>query len=372
MKKVAVAINRRTGEAIKRLSAPRGRVEAMAGSTSTARATDSAAASKVPIARPPEPSKPSPPHTTSSLPSQSSRDCRSSTGNTGLPRSGRAGPARSRRMCFCSSSWAAGISRRDWTGRPRFDSRLAGSPNGVSESDQLTGGLNTPLSMPAAPEVEAELALTSPTLAPLELASLEPRDSGGGAKNPSGGGGRPNSNPGAGDGDGFGLARFGEGGEVIRGVQVKVGDPQFTLIWNSDNVDLDLHVLEPGGKEIFWEEPQGQPWRRARRRQHQGYGPENVYWLVESDGPGSEKVKGPGPPGIYKWYVVYWGGFGGIAKPTHWQVRVKHNGQVQVYHGKFSALNERSKIYTLKVDPPPGGKPVIPACRIRMRAGDLP
>jgi hypothetical protein len=64
-------------------------------------------------------------------------------------------------------------------------------------------------------------------------------------------------------------------------------------------------------------------------------------------------VKGSGPPGIYKWFVVYWGGFGGIAKPTHWQVRVKHAGQVTVHHGKFQALNERSKVYTLKVDPPP-------------------
>ena len=90
-----------------------------------------------------------------------------------------------------------------------------------------------------------------------------------GAKNPSGGGGQANDNPGAGDGDGFGLARFGEGGELIRGVAVKVGDPQFTLIWNTDGVDLDLHVLEPGGKEIYWEEPKGTG-GRARRRQHQG------------------------------------------------------------------------------------------------------
>jgi hypothetical protein len=244
---------------------------------------------------------------------------------------------------------------------PSFDSRLAGSPNGVPEGEMLTGGLNTPLPMPAATQVDSELALTSPTLAQLELTSLEPAIRAVGAKKPSGGGGEMNSNPGAGDGDGFGLARFGEGGEVIKGVKVKVGDPQFTLIWNTDSVDLDLHVLEPGGKEIYWEEPKGNLGGELDVDNTKGYGPENVYWLVESDGPGSEKIKGPGPAGTYKWFVVYWGGFGGIAKPTHWQVRVKHAGQVQVHHGKFSALNERSKIYTLKVEPPPGGKPVIPA-----------
>jgi hypothetical protein len=49
---------------------------------------------------------------------------------------------------------------------------------------------------------------------------------------------------------------------------------------------------------------------------------------------------------------VYWGGFGGIAKPTQWQVRVKHNGNVTVHRGKFRQLNERSKEYHLIVDPP--------------------
>jgi len=231
-----------------------------------------------------------------------------------------------------------------------FDSRLAGSPNGVLGAEALTGGLNTPLPMPMAPLDTIEPA--SPSITQLDLVPLEPdlrfRDN----TKPSAGGGEPNENPGAGDGDGFGLARFGEGGEVIRGVSVKVGDPQFTLIWNADGVDLDLHVIEPGGKEIYWEEPKGAKGGELDVDNTKGYGPENIYWLVDSDGPDSERVKGPGPPGIYKWFVVYWGGFGGIAKPTHWQVRVKHDGKVTVHHGKFHALNERSKVYTLKVDPP--------------------
>jgi hypothetical protein len=238
-----------------------------------------------------------------------------------------------------------------------FDSRLAGSPNGVIEGEMLTGGLNTPLPMPAPPAVDSDLAEDSPSLAQLQLKTLEPEIRLRSSTKPTGGGGRPNDNPGAGYGDGFGLARFGEGGELIRGVSVKVGDPQFTLIWNTDNVDLDLHVLEPGGKEIYWEEPKGRFGGELDVDNTKGYGPENIYWLVESEGPGSKQVKGPGPPGIYKWYVVYWGGFGGLARPTHWQVRVKHDGKVTVHHGKFSALNERSKIYTLKVDPIPGTPP---------------
>jgi hypothetical protein len=232
-----------------------------------------------------------------------------------------------------------------------FDTRLAGSPSGVPEGEMFTGGLNTPLAMPAAPLVDNSLIADSPSgLAQLDLAPLEPEIKFRAAKNPSGGGGKPNDNPGAGDGDGFGLARFGEGGELVRGVAVKVGDPQFTLLWNTDGVDLDLHVIEPSGKEIYWEEPRGVQGGELDVDNTKGFGPENVYWMVESKGPGTQMVKGPGPSGTYKWFVVYWGGFGGLARPTHWQVRVKHDGKVNVYHGKFSRLNERSKIYTLTVD----------------------
>lgn len=233
---------------------------------------------------------------------------------------------------------------------PSFDSRLAGSQNGVPEGEMLTGGLNTPMPMPAAPLAANELGDTASPLAQLEFTPLEPNVRLHTAKKPSGGGGEQNENPGAGDGDGFGLARFGDGGELIQGVSVKVGDPQFTLIWNTDGVDLDLHVVEPGGKEIYWEEPKGLQGGELDVDNTKGFGPENIYWMVESQGPGSEKVKGPGPAGNYRWFVVYWGGFGGLAKPTHWQVRVKHNGKVSVIHGKFSRLNERSKIYTLNVE----------------------
>ena len=78
-----------------------------------------------------------------------------------------------------------------------------------------------------------------------------------------------------------------------------------------------------------------------------GFGPENIYWLKED---GETKVPGPGPPGTYKWFVVYWGGFGGVPKLTHWKVRIKHDGKVTIATGKFKALNERSKEHTLVVE----------------------
>jgi hypothetical protein len=238
----------------------------------------------------------------------------------------------------------------------RFDSRLAGSERGVEDGLETLGGLNTTLTMPEALAPAPELP--DPVLSsikPLEVESIQPKvTSLIGSDRASAEGGMKNKNPGAGDGDGFGLARFGQGGETVRGVEVKVGDPQFTLIWDTD-ADLDLHVLEPGepgekGKEIYWEEPKGKRGGELDVDNTKGFGPENIYWLREDPESGG-KVKGPGPPGEYKWFVVYWSGFGGVAKPTNWKVRIKHDGAVTVVTGKFRALNERSRIHTLTVKP---------------------
>ncbi len=237
-----------------------------------------------------------------------------------------------------------------------FDGRLAGSENGVENGELMTGGLNGPLEIPPEPFLQPASDV-DPTLEQLELARLEPQLRPGRARSPAADGGVPDVNPGAGDGDGFGLARFGQGGELIHGVEVKVGDPQFTLIWNADGVDLDLHVIEPGGKEIYWEDPKGAKGGELDVDNTKGFGPENIYWLVDAEALDGTKVKGPGPPGVYKWFVVYWGGFGGMPKPTQWQVRVKHNGKVTVHRGRFQSFNQRSRVYTLVVD---GSEPVAP------------
>ena len=175
-----------------------------------------------------------------------------------------------------------------------FDSRLAGSPNGVAEGEMFTGGLNAPLPMPAAPLADNELAADSPSLAQLELTPLEP-DVQPRRKTPAAGAVSPMITPGPAMATASASPDSARGASSIRGVAVKVGDPQFTLIWNTDGVDLDLHVLEPSGKEIYWEEPKGIQGGELDVDNTKGFGPENVYWMVESQGPGYEKVKGPGP-----------------------------------------------------------------------------
>ncbi|MFM7128610.1 MAG: YfaP family protein [bacterium] len=130
--------------------------------------------------------------------------------------------------------------------------------------------------------------------------------------------------------EGFGVSQFEGVSEKVQGVSVKIGDPQFTLIWDSD-ADLDLHVIEPGGAEIYWEHRQGKRGGELDVDDVDGLGPENVYWKA-----------GFGPRGEYTWWVHYYGGFGGRVRRTKWQVRIKRGGQIEVFEGTLNKIDENS------------------------------
>jgi hypothetical protein len=218
-----------------------------------------------------------------------------------------------------------------------FDTRLAGSALGVDEGLTNLGGLDTPTPMP---ELAPSPVTTESTFTRLQPPDAVPTNALPSATNMG--------NAGAGNGEGFGLARFGNGGEEVRGIKVKVGDPQFTLLWDS-KADIDLHVVEPGGKEIFWNDPKGKRGGELDVDNVEGFGPENIYWLkLNEDG---SKDLGPGPPGEYKWWVQYYGGNGGVPVPTRWKVRVKHEGRVEIIQGKLTVPGARSKNYVLTVGP---------------------
>lgn len=224
---------------------------------------------------------------------------------------------------------------------------LAGDPAGSDQGQQLTGGLgiDEPLNMPFAPleevpEVAPALAQADASALPNPLlnARLPELDIQGSA---SGGGTALTGEGQAGSGNGFGIAKFGLGGrELINNIEVKVGNPQFTLIWNT-TADIDLHVLEPGGSHIYWENRRGKLGGELDVDDVDGHGPENIYW-------GGGLNKGNGPPGEYKWYVHYYGGTEGN-QPTRWRVRLKHNGEYKVIEGKLNAIGQRSRTYTFTI-----------------------
>jgi hypothetical protein len=223
---------------------------------------------------------------------------------------------------------------------PVFDTRLSGTDFGVPEGVNTLGGIDTPITIPEPPSPTAESKFT--TLKSDDIPLTMPN---------AGFAGRDAKNPGAGLGDGFGLAKFGQGGENIRGVEVKVGDPQFTLLWDS-KADLDLHVVEPGGKEIYWLDTRGRHGGELDVDNRDGFGPENIYWLQpKADG---SKDLGLGPAGEYRYWVHYYRGFEGDNIPTRWKIRVKHDGKTEVQEGRLNVKDARSREFVLKVGPAPG------------------
>ncbi len=155
--------------------------------------------------------------------------------------------------------------------------------------------------------------------------------------------------------EGFGETQFGRPTENINGVEVRVGDPQFTLIWDEE-VDLDLHVEEPSGEHIYWM-TRGKPTERGGVLDVDnliGYGPENILWVANPfDAPDDWKAV-RGPSGSYRWFVKYFD-VGDINSrsnrtiPTNWKVRIKFNNEVYVYEGRLERPKDRSQIYIFEV-----------------------
>ncbi len=225
-----------------------------------------------------------------------------------------------------------------------LDTRLAGDPHGSEFGDQLKGGLGISDPLVGPLESAPEIAPTSPTLTTADSVTLQPELSA--AIKPKTGESRGQNGVAltgtgqAGSGDGFGIAKFGHGGEVINNVEVKVGNPQFTLIWDS-RADIDLHVIEPGGSHLYWADRNGHQGGELDVDDVDGFGPENIYW-------GGGIDKGNGPPGEYKWYVHYYGSIG-EAPPTKWKVRLKHNGKYVVYEGKLTYIGQKSRLYSFGI-----------------------
>ena len=142
------------------------------------------------------------------------------------------------------------------------------------------------------------------------------------------------------------LAEFGEttldaDSEVVRGATIRTGDPQVTLIWDTD-VDLDLHVQEPGGSHIYWEQRRGRQGGSMDTDKIKGPGPENVLW--------SANPPARPPQGTYKWYVHYYGPADGRPVPTRWKVRVKHNKSVWIREGRLEKVGDRSEVHRFEVE----------------------
>ncbi len=69
----------------------------------------------------------------------------------------------------------------------------------------------------------------------------------------------------------------------------QTADLMITISWNTDNTDIDLHVIEPTGEECFYSHPETRIGGKLTRDVTQGYGPE--MYLLNDAKKGKYKIK---------------------------------------------------------------------------------
>jgi uncharacterized protein YfaP (DUF2135 family) len=117
--------------------------------------------------------------------------------------------------------------------------------------------------------------------------------------------------------------------EVTR---VGTGDVQVTLSWDRDS-DVDLHVVAPGGEEIYYGRRQGASGGQLDLDSNAGCSidgvrNENITWPI-----------GRAPRGTYTVRVDYWSSCN-VAQTTY-NVLVNNGGSVQVVTGSFTGGGDR-------------------------------
>jgi hypothetical protein len=113
------------------------------------------------------------------------------------------------------------------------------------------------------------------------------------------------------------------------------GDVQVTLNWPETGIDLDLHVIEPSGEEIYFAADTSSSGGQLDSDNLDGGGvPENIFW-----GPGGA------PSGEYQVAVVYYSGDG----PATWSIRIIADGRVQNFSGTITADDDRIEVATFSV-----------------------
>ena len=115
-------------------------------------------------------------------------------------------------------------------------------------------------------------------------------------------------------------------------MQVGTGDIQVTLSWDTD-ADVDLHVVAPGGEEIYYGRRQSSTGGELDLDSNAG---------CRADGVRNENITWPvgrAPRGRYTVRVDYWSSCG--ATRTNYTVLVNNGGSVQVVTGNFTGAGDR-------------------------------
>lgn len=113
---------------------------------------------------------------------------------------------------------------------------------------------------------------------------------------------------------------------------VGTGDVQVTVTWDQDN-DVDLHVIDPAGEEIYWANTQSASGGELDLDSNaacsiDGVRNENIVWPV-----------GTAPQGDYIVRVDYWSSCNLSA--TRYTVLINNGGDVSIYHGTLTGSGDQ-------------------------------
>jgi hypothetical protein len=101
------------------------------------------------------------------------------------------------------------------------------------------------------------------------------------------------------------------------GLETAPGDIQVTLTWSTEG-DVDLHLFEPSGFEIYYGDPASPSGGVLSDDNTEGFGPENISWPEATPQEGNYRVA-----------VNYYEG----VVPTSYTVIVQSGGQTSTYRG---------------------------------------
>lgn len=123
--------------------------------------------------------------------------------------------------------------------------------------------------------------------------------------------------------------RSGDVQTTVAALDYGYGDVQATLIWDND-ADLDLHVIDPSGEEIWWHNKYAYSGGILDVDDINGYGPENIYW-----------PQGEAPHGNYEVYIHYykWPNESWRPSTSNYTVLLTAFGRIKKFSGSI-ALDE--------------------------------
>jgi hypothetical protein len=120
--------------------------------------------------------------------------------------------------------------------------------------------------------------------------------------------------------------------QVVQVTTVGTGDVQISVTWNSD-ADVDLHVVEPNGTEIYYASPRSSTGGELDLDSNAGCSGDNTR---------AENIRWPSgraPTGQYIVRVDYWSACG--ASSTSYVVRVINGSSSQTFTGTFTGSGDQ-------------------------------